>query len=161
MSVQSHKPNPMFKTYSSLEEALENANLLIDGIPLEYRLAAFTSVYGVLNTALRQLEEKQEATTPSAFVPPQRQHRDDPAFRHQFCIDKLSPEEALQVLRNELAGYAMAGFALHKLIPALGDEMLTLCMLTAQALRVTPETLTEEVEDLRKFRSAQLFGRKS
>ncbi len=161
MSVQSQKPNPLFQTYSSLEEALENANLLIDGIPHEYRLAAFTSVYGVLNTALRQLEEKQEATPPSAFVPPQRQHRDDPAFPHQLCIDKLSPEEALQVLRNELAGYAMAGFALHKLIPTLGEEMLTLCMLTAQALRVTPDILTAEVEELHKFRAKQRFERKS
>lgn len=161
MSVQSHKPNPMFQTYSSLEEALENANILIDGIPLEYRLAAFTSVYGVLNTALRQLEEKQEATTPSAFVPPQRQHRDDPAFRHQFCIDKLSPEEALQILRNELAGYAISGFTLHKLLPLFGDEMLTLCMLVAQVLQVSPDTVTEEVEELHKFRAKQRFERKS
>lgn len=160
MSVQSQKPNPMFQSYATIEEALENANLLIKALPRESQLPAFTAVYCMMNTALKLLEEvKLEDTTPTLTIP-QRQRPGDPGFPMQFTIKDLSPSEALQVLRNELAGFVCLAMDIHHKAPHVGDEVLTMVMLVAQLFSLPPETVEKEVKELKISRLLSQFFQK-
>lgn len=147
MSVQSQKPNPMFQTYDSFEEALTNANTLISGLPQETHLAAFTAVYGILNTGLRLVEEA--TASPTTSIPQvTRQLPSDPNLHMQFVIKDLKPLEALQILRNELAWFVTLAMKIHQSSAPVGAEVLTLVMLVAQLLGLPPETVEQEVKEL-------------
>jgi len=160
MSVQSQKPNPMFQTYSSLEEALENANTLVKALPRAHHLPAFTAVYGMLNTALKLQEEKPASVSGATLVVPSRQLPSDPNFQKNFVVGDLTPNEALQILRNEFAGFIIAAMRVRSLDPELGAEVVTILMLIAQAFTLHIDEIDKEVQELRLLNMLSKFLQK-
>lgn len=99
--------NDLFSSRDTLEEALAYANSVIEALPLEYRMAVFTAVNVVSNTAIKLLAEK-DLSTVQPFSEEELKALDGAR------IDTLPPYKLARLIRTEMATGSAIAFLLEQ-----------------------------------------------
>lgn len=133
----------LFASRNTLSEAVAYSSSLIEALPQEHKVAAYTALHVSLNTAIREIN-RNDITN---LLP--RVEADMPA---QFTISQLSPHEAQQLLRDSLPQAVAVSFWLERLariidlplIPGMAESLALYVHLSASAFGLTADEVFEE-----------------
>lgn len=136
-------PCGLFATRDSLPEALEYANTLIAAIRPTDRVAAYTALHVVLNTALAEIEKLSMSNV--------RPYTDEEIAQQKAkCVADYSPEELRRHFRTALPAVALHTHLLAKAAPRLGETFGIFISMAAALYGLEPEGLATEMLDLIK-----------
>jgi hypothetical protein len=129
-------PCGLFAKRDSLAEALEYANTLIAGIRPTDRVAAFTALHVVLNTALAEIAKLD----PTSILPYPDPHTNAPK-----SIKQMTREEISRSLRTALPHHGLHVHLLDKISPKLAEPHSIFFMLVCKYFEIDAETIADEM----------------
>jgi hypothetical protein len=128
----------LFSSRGTLEEAAAYSNRLIESMPPEHRLDAFTALHVTLNTAIKLLEENDLTKYQLTALKP-----------YKMKVADMPRALAIQELRNSAPLLLLAGFDLERHgAPELGSRLGQIAALLAKAFGITVEDLAEEAGNM-------------
>ncbi|HNA84903.1 MAG TPA: hypothetical protein PLB04_05020 [Nitrospira sp.] len=133
----------LYASRETLAEAVKYSSSLIETLPQEYKAAAYTVLHVTLNTAIREIN-RADITN---LIP-----RDEDSRPSGFRISELTPEEAQQMLRDQISQAVALAFwlektstiAAHPAVSALAEPLSIFTHIVGRALGLTADELFEE-----------------
>lgn len=133
----------LFASRNTLNEAVSYSSSLIETLPQEHKVAAYTALHVTLNTAIREIN-RADITN---LIP-----RDEDSRPSDFRISELTPEEAQQMLRDQISQAVALAFwlektskvAAHPAVSALAEPLSIFTHIVGRALGLTADEILEE-----------------
>lgn len=133
------KQHGLFSPRETLAEALEYSDKVIKALPLEHQMAAYTALWVPLNTAIAQLEKASLSNV-------QRQPLD--LADKGFTISELSPEQAIQHVRNVVVASISMTKGLERILPNEGKALTILLLLVTKMFGMNEDEVVDEMAQL-------------
>ena len=135
----------LFASRNTLNEAVSYSSSLIETLPQEHKAAAYTALHVTLNTAIREIN-RADITNLNP--------RDEDSRPSGLCISELTPEEAQQMLRDQVSQAVALAFwlektskvAAHPAVSALAEPLAIFTHIVGRAFGLSADEVFEEAK---------------